>query len=390
MPLIRPAEVTDTDPATEDLQAAAQATAETTATATAIPATDTQDQAEPDTKAEEEATTETYKEIPVGFTAEGYPYRGAADAPVTIYEYSDFQCPFCSRYFVQTEPAIDESLVRTNQVRIVFRDFPLVQLHPNAPAAHVAALCVAEQGSAANFWAMHDHLFETQTVWSNLTDPQPHLVKLAEETGVDMARFNDCVASSAMETKIEQALAEGRALGVSGTPSFNFVSQATGENYLLVGAQPFEQFSDMVTAIVAGETPPQAAQPQSGQQGDAQIPFWATVDGLTPDPARPGYTIAGDQYRGNPEAEVIVIEFSDFQCPYCRRHFEETQPQLDETFVDTDQIFWVYKHFPLNFHPQAEAAGVAAECAADQGKFWEMHDLLFTNVEQWSVSDPKP
>jgi protein-disulfide isomerase len=394
MPLILPAEAPELTPASGDAQTIPPSTAQTanneTPLPTVEPATETQAQAEPQIPAGVAGTVETYKDLPVGFTADGYPYRGALDAPVTIYEYSDFQCPFCSRYFVQTEPAIDESLVRTNQVRIVFRDFPLVQLHPNAPSAHVAALCVAEQGSAANFWTMHDHLFETQTVWSNLIDPQPHLVKLAEELGVDMTRFNDCVASGVMEAKIDESLAEGRALGISGTPSFNFVREESGENYLLVGAQPVEQFSGMVTAIVAGETPPQAEQPQSAQQGDAQIPFWATVDGLAPDPAKPGYTMAGDQYRGNPNADVIVIEFSDFQCPYCRRHVEETQPVLNETFVDTDQIFWVFKHFPLNFHPQAEIAGVAAECAADQGKFWEMHDLLFTNVEQWSVNDPAP
>jgi protein-disulfide isomerase len=402
MPLILPAEAPEVTPAAEDAEAAEQPTAATAENATPLPTVDpateqtseqtseTQTQAEPATPAEVASAVETYKDLPVGFTAEGYPYRGVADAPVTIYEYSDFQCPFCSRYFVQTEPAVDESFVRTNQVRIVFRDFPLVQLHPNAPAAHVAALCIAEQGSAADFWTMHDHLFETQTVWSNLIDPQPHLVKLAGELGVDMIRFNDCVASGVMETKIEESLAEGRALGITGTPSFNFVRTESSENYLLVGAQPFEQFSGMLTAIAAGEAPPQAEQPQSEQQGEAQIPFWATTEGLAPDPAKPGYTAAGDQYRGNPNAGVVVIEFSDFQCPYCRRHVEETQPLLDETFVDTDQIFWVFKHFPLNFHPQAEAAGVAAECAADQGKFWEMHDLLFTNVEQWSVSEPSP
>jgi protein-disulfide isomerase len=335
--------------------------------------------------------TETYQEIPVGFTAEGYPFRGAPDAPITVYEYSDFQCPFCARYFVQTEPSLNEEFVRAGQLRVVFRDFPIAQLHPNAPAAHVAALCVAEQGSAARYWEMHDELFTTQTVWSNLTDPQSYLVDLAEEVGADVVRFNDCVASGVMQSRIEQSLSEGQSIGINSTPSFNFVREATAEAFQLIGAQPYEQFAGMITALAAGETPPQAQQAaeQSGGQ-NADIPFWATAEGLVPDPARPGYTVAGDQYRGNPDAKVVVIEFSDFQCPYCRQHVTETQPVLDETFVDTDEVMWVFKHFPLNIHPQAEAAGVAAECAADQQKFWEMHDLLFTNVEQWSISDPNP
>jgi protein-disulfide isomerase len=83
-----------------------------------------------------------------------------------------------------------------------------------------------------------------------------------------------------------------------------------------------------------------------------------------------------------------VIEFSDFQCPFCQRHVTETQPILDEKYVDSGKVLWVFKHFPLNIHPQAPAAGVAAECAAEQGMFWEMHEALFANVEVWSISDP--
>jgi protein-disulfide isomerase len=337
--------------------------------------------------------SEVFNGLPVGFTPEGFPFRGAPEADIVVYEYSDYGCPFCARYFVQTEPALNDAFVSNEQVRFVFRDFPIAQLHPNAPAAHVAALCVAEQGSAAKFWDMHDELFSTQTVWTNMSDPQAHLLKLAEEVGVDMTRFTDCIGSGTMEARIEQSINEGRALGITGTPTFNFVRQTTAEQFLLVGAQPYAQFADMVDALVAGETPAQAQQPQQqtqDNQGNGQIPFWATAEGLVPDPARPGYNVAGDLYRGNPDAKVVVIEFSDFQCPYCRRHTEETQPQLDTTFVETNQVMWVFKHFPLNIHPQAEAAGAAAECAADQQMFWPMHDLLFEHVDQWSISDPIP
>jgi protein-disulfide isomerase len=108
------------------------------------------------------------------------------------------------------------------------------------------------------------------------------------------------------------------------------------------------------------------------------------------DPARPGYTQAGDQMRGNPAAPVTVIEISDFQCPFCRRHVEQTQPQLEQAFVESGQVRWVFRHFPLNGHAQAEAAGVAAECAGEQGEFWAMHDLLFTQVERWAIADAAP
>jgi protein-disulfide isomerase len=333
----------------------------------------------------EESAEGSYNGMQVGFTAEGYPYRGAPDAPVTLYEYSDFQCPFCARHFVQTEPVLNENHVRAGQVKVVFRDFPIVELHPNAPAAHIASQCVAEQG-AVQFWGMHDRLFESQGEWGGSPDPASIFARLAEESGADMTAFSDCLLTGNKDIYVNAAIAEGRAAGVSGTPSFLVANNATLQESLLVGAQPYESFVAAITAIEAGNAP--AAEAGSG--GDAGIPVWASAEGLRPDPARPGFTVAGDPYRGNPDAKVVVVEFSDFQCPYCQRHVTETGPVLNERFVETGQVFWVFKHFPLTIHPQAPAAGAAAECAGDQGQFWEMHDLLFANSGEWSINDPDP
>ncbi len=331
---------------------------------------------------------EKHKDLPVGFTKEGYPYRGNPDAPITMYEYSDYQCPFCERYFIQTEPAVDESYVRSGKLRVVFRDFPLVQLHPNAPAAANAALCVADQG-AAKFWTMHDLLFQTQNEWASLPDPNANFVKLAEKAGADTAKYTKCIDSKAKTATVEKSFGEAQKAGFSGTPSFQFVRTATNEAFTLVGAQPFDQFASMIDTLVAGKKPEQP-KADTAQQGDQKIPFWATAEGLKPDPKRPGYNMAGDEIRGNPDAKVVVVEFSDFQCPFCRRHFQETEPTLDKTFVDTNKIMWVFKNFPLSIHPQAPAAAVAAECASDQGKFWQMHDLLFKDAAPWSISEPNP
>ncbi len=373
-----------TSPAAEEVPPTATTTTTTQLPAGTIPSvtvTDTQTTA----ATADPATTETYKGIPVGFTAEGYPYRGVVDAPITLYEYSDFQCPFCNRYFIQTEPALDESYVRNGQVRVIFRDFPLVDLHPNAPAAHAAALCIADQG-AALYWTMHARLFQTQSEWEALADPLPYFADLVTEIGATQEPYTACVASGEKEEIVAQGVAEARAKGFSGTPSFEFVREATDEAFSLIGAQPYEQFATMLDTLIAGGSPQTEAQ----AQGNEEIPFWATADGLLPDPDRPGVTMGGDYYRGNPNAKVVVIEFSDLQCPFCRKHTVETQPILDEQFVATDQILWVFKHFPLSIHPQAPAAGAAAECAADQGKFWEMHERLFASTESWSISDPNP
>jgi protein-disulfide isomerase len=331
---------------------------------------------------------ETYKGLPVGFTEDGLPYRGEPDAPIVMIEYSDFACPFCNRYFVQTEPAFDESYVRTGQVRVVFHDLPLESLHPNAPAAHIASLCVAEQGSAARYWEMHAELFRAVEEWQGAADPLPIFARLAEESGADMAAYEACMAAGEQAAIVQERVDLAMARGFSGTPSFQFVRQDDNVVFELVGAQPYEQFAAVVDNALAGAMPQPAQPAADAGQPQEGIPFWATAEGLAPDPDRPGFNIAGDQYRGSLDAPLTVIEFSDFQCPYCRQHVADTQPALDEAFVETGKVLWVFKHFPLNIHPQAPQAGVAAECAAEQGQFWEMHHLLFENVDTWSIADP--
>lgn len=333
------------------------------------------------------ATDETYRGLPVGFTEDGRLFRGDLDAPLVMIEFSDFQCPFCNRYFVQTEPALDEAYVRTGDLLVIFHDFPLEQLHPIAPLAHEALLCVGEQGSATTAWELRGELFRSTSEWGNMSDPTPVFSRLADEIGADVDAFDACMDDGTYGEEVAARVEHAVAQGFSGTPSFQFVRRNDGGIFQLVGAQPFDEFSGLIDALLAGQTP-QTAQPDTQPPEDEGPPFWATREGLQPDPDRPGYTLSGDIYRGNPDAAVAVIEFSDFQCPFCRRHVEETQPTLDELYVDTGEVMWVFKHFPLNIHPQAPMAGAAAECAADQDLFWEMHHLLFETVEQWAVNDP--
>lgn len=278
--------------------------------------------------------------------------------------------------------------VKSGQVKVVFKDFPLVQIHPNARAASAVALCSAQQSPSA-FWQMHNLLFETQDQWASLPDPTAFFDGLVLQVEVDKADFDACLNTGDVETLIDASFADARTLNFQGTPSFHFVHEETGDAYDLVGAQPFERFQSWLDSMIAGEAPTDATASDSGG-GDNEVPYWATTEGLSPDPDRPGYTMAGDEYRGDVDAPVVVIEYSDFQCPFCGRHVAQTQPVLDEEFVDTGKVRWVFKHFPLNIHPQAPAAGAAAECAADQDNFWEMHELLFENVQAWSISDPTP
>jgi protein-disulfide isomerase len=325
-----------------------------------------------------------YQGVAVGFTDEGYPYLGAPDAPVTLEEYSDFLCPFCQRHVQQTWPTLFEEYVKSGQVKYVFRDMPLAALHPTAAAGHAAARCVGEQG-AASFWAMHEALFARQNQWSNLPNPTDFLAGVAQEIGVDMSAYQACMASGEKDGQVEASVAAGSALGFNGTPSFQFIHHDNDETYTLIGAYPVASFAQYLDALVAGEAPPQAQ--ESEQAESAELPFWASAEGLAPDPQRPGFTLAGDPYKGSPDAALVVVEFSDFQCPACAQHALEIQPALDQRFVESGEIMWVFKSLPLKEHAQAPLAAVAAECAAEQGQFWEIDNLLFESLDQWATED---
>lgn len=321
--------------------------------------------------------------ITVGFTAEGHPFRGSPDAVVTLVEYSDYLCPFCARHATQTAPALTDKYIRTGQAKWVFRDFPIAGLHPTSDKGHMAALCVAEQG-AALFWRMHDKLFAEQSQWNQVADPAAYLEQAAKAIGADETAYKGCVASGRTKATVDKGIADAGALGFNGTPSFQLVS-SSGATYTVVGAQSLDTFATAIDAMLAGQAP---VQPTAVPTQKAELPFWANADGLKPDPKRPGYTMAGDPYKGNPQAKLVVVEFSDFQCPVCQRHALEVQPAIDKQFVDTGEIMWVFKNLPLREHPQAAAAAAASECAGEQGKFWEMYHALFASIDQWTVAGP--
>lgn len=105
--------------------------------------------------------------------------------------------------------------------------------------------------------------------------------------------------------------------------------------------------------------------------------------GMAAAPSTPEKIIVGAApNKGNKNAKVAVIEFSDFQCPYCGRHYRQTFPDLERNYIKTGKILYIAKDFPLSFHKGAMSAAVAARCSGKQGKYWEMHDVLFENQRQ--------
>lgn len=96
-----------------------------------------------------------------------------------------------------------------------------------------------------------------------------------------------------------------------------------------------------------------------------------------------------DAGQGSSDAPILMIEFSDFQCPFCKRFFDETYPQLKKDYIDTGKVRFIFRHVPLDFHEFAAQAALAAECADDQKKFWEYHDVLFNNQNALDVENLK-
>ena len=165
----------------------------------------------------------------VEVSVQGAPFKGGEQAAVTIVEFSDFHCPFCTRV---TSTLKQLESMYGEKIKLVFRDFPIEGLHPGAIKAHEAARCANEQGE---FWPYHDKLFAGPSTSS------PELFKgLAKEVGLDAVAFETCLGSGKYQAAIKQDIEEGTRIGVSGTPAF-FIN-----GRLVSGAQSLETFARVI------------------------------------------------------------------------------------------------------------------------------------------------
>ncbi len=286
---------------------------------------------------------------------------GNPAAPVTIVEFTDYQCPFCARHVQQTLPQIIRELIETGRVYYIMKDFPLDQLHPQARAAAVAARCAGEQEAD---WPMHDLLFARQQNWSGQANVNAIFASYAAELGLNEAAFGECLSSGRYDAAVEQNLQEGLSLGVRGTPAF-FIN-----GFPISGAQPFNLFAYAVGLA------------EEGTLAQAYV----REPEPTPEPSGPvDVPIEGAYAMGDPNAPVVIVEFTDFQCPFCARHHSQTLPQIVANYVEAGLVYYVFRDFPLtSIHPQAVQAAEAARCAGDQGAFFAMYDRLFATQRSWS------
>jgi protein-disulfide isomerase len=172
--------------------------------------------------------------------------KGDSSAAITIYEFSDFQCPYCRRFWATTMPTIEREYIATGKARLIFINFPIPQLHPNARAAHHFAMCAARQNK---FWQVHDLLFRYQQQWEKLGDPSAYFRQLADSAALERGALARCATQHAEEWLVRAETAEASRLGIAGTPAFVI------NGGLLPGAAPIETWRPILDSIyAAGKT----------------------------------------------------------------------------------------------------------------------------------------
>jgi protein-disulfide isomerase len=318
--------------------------------------------------------------VPVGTDD---PVRGNRLAYVTIVVFSDFQCPFCGKIATTFERVAE---TYGDDVRIVFKNEPLA-FHPYARlASEVGQAVFATKGNDA-FWRYHDMAFRRQ----QLINPDT-IRAWAIAAGADSREIEEGLAKKKWSAKIEHDEALAKRIGATGTPA-SFVNGVS-----FSGAQPFDKLKEVIDAelvkakdlaqrgvgrdrIYARMVAANYKEPRVGPHDDdddedekADTTVWRVPVGSSP-------------VRGSASALVTVVEFGDFQCPYCKK----VQPALERLRTEFgDRIRFVWKDEPLPFHPRALPAAELARSARVQkgdAAFWSAHDKLFDSQPKLEDSD---
>lgn len=204
---------------------------------------------------------------------------------------------------------------------------------------------------------------------ASLTDT---FISYAKQTGLNKEKFTVCLDSGKYKKNVSGDLSEGEKLGVSGTPAFFINGKFLG------GAFPYASFKEIIDKELNGSSSTNYLDySQSLQNAYTNKQF---------DPMPKAIDIGSAPTQGSKDAKITLIEFSDFQCSFCSRTLPTTEQIMK---VYNGKIKFAYKQFPLNsLHPNAQKAAEASECAKEQGKFWEYHDILFKNQATWSPLPP--
>ena len=196
-----------------------------------------------------------------------------------------------------------------------------------------------------------------------------NLKKFAKDLKLNTGKFNKCLDSGEKKTEVDKDTAYGQSLGVQGTPGFFINGQ------FLAGAFPFEFFKEIIDKQVDGTSSSEC----TSYSADLQK-YCSDPQNLRFNPLAKEVDVKNMVATGAKNAKVTIVEFSDFECPFCIRAYPTVRQVLKEY---KDDVKLYYKQYPLvQIHPNALKAAEASLCAADQGKFWEFHDKIFETEAQ--------
>ena len=171
--------------------------------------------------------------------------KGRPNAPVVVYEMSDFECPYCRDFSLHTFPSIEREFIRSGKVRWTFINLPLPSVHQHAMLAAEVAMCAGRQGK---FWPVHDRLYQRQSTWAARQDAHASLLALAESAGVNRARLAACMSSGTTRPAIAADTAAAHRAGARTTHTF-FI-----EGGLIEGAAPIEVFREVLDSVYQSKT----------------------------------------------------------------------------------------------------------------------------------------
>ena len=216
---------------------------------------------------------------------------------------------------------------------------------------------------------------------SEFDGPYGKYASLAKSVGLDGDKLNECVAKMD-DAEIKNDANEAQALGAGGTPAF-FIGRESGDGTVkavsIFGAYPMESFEAVIEAFKTNDE----AKVLVAVNDVAKLGQQPEITDLST--AYSNVTLGDDAVKGNKDAKIVMIEFSDYECPFCQRHFQEVYPALSAKYIDTGEVKMVFKDLPLSFHdPIATQAAVAANCAREQGGdegYYKFHDAYFTSTQ---------
>lgn len=289
------------------------------------------------------------------------PLRGKLDAPVTVVMFSDFECPFCRQGYLtlrELEKRYPE------KVRIAYKAFPL-DIHSGALPAAIAARTAQAQGK---FWEFHDRIFKDRDM------DLERIFDYASDVGIDPMILARDLDSLDYGPEVRRDMRQARKLGVSSTPTF-FIN-----GRIVSGAQPIEDLSAIVdeeielsATWIAEGVAPGDLYARATRDGFSGVEYSQGRNGLDPDSVVV-VPVGKSPARGPADAPVTIVEFGDYECPFCARGNAVVE-RIRARYGDKIRV--VHKQNPLAFHSHAFLAARATFAANAQGKFWPYHDALY-------------